>query len=285
MFKYNNSEKAVYEYFVDPDYMRVLGLKLLAGRNFNQAIAVDTVSSVIINETMMRDFGWTPENAVGQRLTGYSNDLTPVVIGVVNNFHYLGLHQQIQPQMFQQFSSYQPYKFFVRIQSGEPSKALAAIQTVWKSIAPEYPLKFSFLDESLDRFYQSETRWSNIIGWAGGISIFLACLGLLGLASLAVVNRNKEIGIRKVLGASFTTIISMLSKDFLKLVLIAFIIATPLSWYFINQWLQDYPYRINVEWWVFAITGAVTIFISLLTVSLQAIKAAIANPVKSLRTE
>ena len=137
----------------------------------------------------------------------------------------------------------------------------------------------------LDRFYKSEARWSNIVGWAGGISIFLACLGLLGLAALAVVNRTKEIGIRKVLGASLSAIISLLSKDFLKLVLIAFIIATPLAWYFMNKWLQDYAYRINISWWVFAVTGATIIIIALLTVSFQAIKAAIANPVKSLRTE
>jgi len=134
-------------------------------------------------------------------------------------------------------------------------------------------------------FYQSEARWSNIVGWAGGISIFLACLGLIGLAALAVVNRTKEIGIRKVLGASLSAIISLVSKDFLKLVLIAFLIATPLAWYFMNKWLQDYPYRINISWWVFAFTGASTIIIALIIVSFQAIKVAISNPVHSLRTE
>jgi putative ABC transport system permease protein len=187
--------------------------------------------------------------------------------------------------MFQQFPSYEPHKFFVRIPPGDPSNALATLQTVWKSIAPDYPLKYNFLDENLDHFYQSEAKWSNIVGWAGGISIFLACLGLLGLAALAVANRTKEIGIRKVLGASLSAIISLLSKDFLKLVLIALVIASPLAWYFMHKWLEDYAYRINISWWVFAVTGGGTITIALFVISFQAIKAAIANPVKSLRTE
>ncbi|MGH2648033.1 MAG: ABC transporter permease, partial [Ginsengibacter sp.] len=289
MFKYDGKDKIVYEYFIDPDYMRVLGLKLSTGRNFDVTIASDTVTSVIINEAMMNDFGWTFKNAVGQRLKGYYDDENdakiPTVIGVVKDFNYLGFNSKIEPQMFQQFSSYQPYKFFVRIQPGDPSKALATLQTTWKNIAPDYPLKYNFLDEDLDHFYKSEARWSNIVGWAGGISIFLACLGLLGLAALTAINRTKEISIRKVLGASLSAIIGLLSKDFLKLVLIAFIIATPLALYFMDKWLQDYAYRINISWWVFAITGFCVVAIALITISFQAIKAAFANPVKSLRNE
>ena len=284
-FKYNGKDKTVYEYFVDPDYLQTLGLQLLAGRNFDPGIASDTVNSVIVNETMVRDFGWTMQTAVGQQVKGFRDNLTPVVIGVVKNFNFFAFSQEIEPQMFQQFSSYQPYKFFVRIQPGDPAKALTTLQTSWKKIAPDYPLKYSFLDDNLNRFYQSEVRWSNIVGWAGGISIFLACLGLLGLAALAVVNRTKEIGIRKVLGASISTITGLISKDFLKLVMIAFAIAAPLAWWFMNKWLQDYPYRIHIQWSVFVITGVATITLALITVSFQAIKAAIANPVKSLRTE
>jgi putative ABC transport system permease protein len=262
-------------------------MQLLAGRNLVAAISSDTTSAVIINEALMNELGWTPENSIGQQLKGYGNFgvKDPSVIGVIKDFNYADLHQQVEPQIFHEFASVQPYHFFVRIAPGDPSKALAAIQTAWKKVAPEYPLKYNFLDEDLDRFYQSEARLSNIISWAGGISIFLACLGLLGLAALAAVNRTKEIGIRKVLGASASVIIGLLSKDFLKLVVIAFVIATPLAWYFMNKWLQDYAYRININWWVFAITGALIILIALITVSFQAIKAAIANPVKSLRTE
>jgi len=289
MFKYNGKDKTVYEYFIDPDYLPVLGLKLIAGRNFDPTISSDTVTSVIINETMMNNFGWTFQNAVGRRLKGYLDDendrRTPVVIGVVKDFNYLAFSSKVEPQMFQQFSFYEPYKFFVRIRPGDPSKVLATLQKTWKDIAPDYPLKYSFLDEDLDQFYKSEARWSNIVGWAGGISIFLGCLGLLGIAALAISNRTKEIGIRKVLGASLAAIIGLLSKDFLKLVLIAFIIATPLAWYFMNKWLQEYAYRINISGWVFVITGAATIIIALLVISYQSVKAVLSNPVKSLRTE
>ena len=150
---------------------------------------------------------------------------------------------------------------------------------------PEYPLKYSFLDEDLRRFYEGEERWGKIVGWAGGISIFLACLGLLGLAALAAVNRTKEVGIRKVLGASVTGIVGLLSKDFLKLVVIALLIASPLAWYFMHRWLEGFAYRINIGWSVFLITAIGAMLVALVTVGVQAVKAAVANPVTSLRTE
>jgi putative ABC transport system permease protein len=149
----------------------------------------------------------------------------------------------------------------------------------------DLPFQYDFLDDRLDHFYKSEVRWSRIIGWAGGISIFLACLGLLGLAALAAVNRTKEIGIRKVLGATIPNIVGLLSKDFLKLVVIAIMVASPLAWYFMSKWLQDFAYRINIGWIVFAIAGLSVAALALITISLQAIRAALANPVKSLRTE
>jgi putative ABC transport system permease protein len=285
---YHNKQIMLTQYDIDADYIPTLGMQLLAGRNFNAAILSDSIHSVIINEALMNELGWTIKNSVGRSLEGYANyglAKPPVVIGIVRDFNYADLHQQVQPQIFDEFPFSQPYHFFIRVKPGDPSKALALIQTAWKKIAPEYPLKYNFLDEDLNRFYQSEEHLSNIIGWAGGISIFLACLGLLGLAALAAVNRTKEIGIRKVLGASVSTIASLLSRDFLKLVLIAFVIATPLAWYLMNKWLQDYAYRINISWWVFAITGLLVVLISLVTVSFQAIKAATTNPAKSLRTE
>ena len=187
--------------------------------------------------------------------------------------------------MFQQFAFHKPHKFFVRIQPASVSKTLAILQAEWKNVVSDYPFQYSFLDEDLDRFYKSETRWSNIIGWASGISIFLACLGLFGLAALAAVNRTKEIGIRKVLGASLATIVRLLSKDFFRLVIIALLIASPLAWYFMNKWLQNYAYQVHIGWWVFVATGAATIVIAVGVISFQTIKAAIANPIKSLRTE
>jgi putative ABC transport system permease protein len=284
-FEYNGKHKDVYEYFVDPDYIKVMGIKLIAGRNFDPTISSDTVTSVIINEAMLNDFGWTLANAVGQELKGYSENFTPVVIGVVKNFNFRPFSEKIGPQMFHQFHDYSPYKYFVKIRPGDPSVAVTAIKKAWATAVPDLPLTYDFLDENLNRFYRSESKWSNIVGWAGGISIFLACLGLFGLAALAAVNRTKEIGIRKVLGASVGGIVKLLSKDFLKLVVIALVIAVPFAWYFMNKWLQDFAYRISIGWWVFIMVGCMALLIAFITIGLQAIKAAVANPVKSLRSE
>jgi putative ABC transport system permease protein len=262
-----------------------MGMSMLAGRNFNPAIADDTVLSVIINETMMNDFGWTLDNAVGQPITGYMESKTPVVIGVVKNFHYRPFKEKVEPQLFHQFADYAPTKIFVRIKPGSPAPALAAMQKAWTAIVPDLPMNYTFLDESIDNFYKVEQRWTRIIGWAGGISIFLACLGLFGLAALAAVNRTKEIGIRKVLGASLQGIVGLLSKDFLKLVIIALVIAAPVAWYFMHQWLQDFAYRINIGWWVFIVAGSLAVIIAFITIGFQAVKAGMANPVKALRSE
>jgi len=276
------------EYNVDADYIPTLGMRMLAGRNFSPDIASDTIDNVIINEAMMNEYGWTPGNAIGKPLEGFDNHglaKAPTVIGVVKNFNYLGLQHKIEPQIFLRFPHAQPMHFFVRLRPGNPATALATIGAEWKKILPNYPIKYKFLDEDLDRFYQSEERLSNIIGSAGGLSIFLSCIGLLGLSVLAVSNRTKEIGIRKVLGASLTAIFQLISKDFLQLVGIAVVIATPIVWWVMHQWLQDYAYRIRIEWWVFVLTGVTITGLALLTVGFQAMRAAVANPVKSLRTE
>jgi len=284
-FDYKGKLKQVYEYFVDPEYIPLMRMQLLAGRNFDRTIMSDTVTSVIVNEAMVRDFGWTLENAIGQELAGYSESKTPVVIGVVKDFNFRPFSEKIGAQMFHQYTGYTPYKYFVKLKAGNPSAALASLQQTWNSLVPDLPFNYSFLDEDLDNFYKSEVRWGRIIGWAGGISVFLACLGLFGLAALAAVNRTKEIGIRKVLGASLASIIKLLSKDFLRLIVIAFAIATPLAWYFMNKWLQDFAFRIDIPVWIFIASCALAIIVALITIGSQALKAGIANPVKSLRTE
>ncbi len=287
-FEYKGVHKDVYEYFIDHDYMEVMGMQLISGRNFDPRIAADTQYSVIANEAMVRDFGWTIESAIGQKLDGYYDDSTaqmPVVIGVVKDFHFRPLSEEVSPQMFHQFADYVPYKYFVRTKAGEPTEALAAMEKTWKSIAPGYPLRYSFLDENLDRFYHAEKRLSKIIGWAGGISIFLACLGLFGLAALAAANRTKEIGIRKVCGASLMSITRLLSTGFLKLVLIALIIATPLAWILMKGWLADFAYRIEIPVWIFALAGFGATLIAFVTVCFQSVKAAMTSPVTSLRSE
>ena len=284
-FDYNGKLKQVFEYFIDPDFIPLMRMQLLRGRNFERGSMSDTVTSVIVNEAMVKDFGWTMDNAVGQPLKGYSEHKTPVVIGVVKDFHFRPLNEKVEPQMFHQFNGYTPFKYIVGLKPGNPSKALASLQKAWGSLVPDLPLKYSFLDENLDNFYKAEVRWGRIIGWAGGISIFLACLGLFGLAALAAVNRTKEIGIRKVLGASLSSIVRLLSKDFLKLIIIAFVIATPLAWYFMHKWLQDFAYRISIPAWIFIASSGLVIVIALITIGSQALKTGTANPVKSLRTE
>jgi len=162
---------------------------------------------------------------------------------------------------------------------------MAAMENTWKGLVPDATFKYSFLDEDLDNFYITEKRWSGIVGWAGGISILLACLGLFGLVSLASVNRTKEVGIRKVLGASVPQVWLLLSKNFLKLILLAMLIAFPVSWWLMNDWLQGFAYRIAITPFVFVAAGVSVLMITLITISVQSIKAAMANPVKSLRTE
>jgi putative ABC transport system permease protein len=282
----NGKHYDVYEYGIDENYLAVMGMQLLAGRNLDPKIAADNLTSVIVNEAFLKEFGWTMEEALGRRLTGYSEkpERVPVVIGVVKDFHFRPFREEVKPQMFLRFD-YTPRKFFVRLKPGNPAAALAIMQTAWRSVVPDLPFTYSFLDEDLDAFYKAEARWSTIVGWAGGISIFLGCLGLFGLAALAAVNRTKEIGVRKVLGATVAGLAGLLSKDFIKLVLAANLIAWPIAYVAMNKWLQNFAYRIDFNWWVFAMAGGLTVAIALITVSFQAIKAALANPVEALRYE
>jgi putative ABC transport system permease protein len=285
VFKYNDKGAMAFFNSVDADYMNVLGMQLLTGRTFDSAKPEDTTNSVIVNEALMNELGWTIQNVVGQQLNGFSPDKTPVVIGVVKNFNFRPLTEKVMPQLFCAFFDQNHQKLFVRIKPGNPAPALELINKTWNNLVSDVPLQYSFLDEKIDNYYKAEQRWSSIVEWAGGISIFLACLGLFGLAALTAVNRVKEIGIRKVLGASISNIVTLLSKDFLKLIVIALAIASPVASYFMNKWLQSFAYRINIGWTVFAIAGLFVIMITLITISFQTIKAAFANPVNSLRTE
>jgi putative ABC transport system permease protein len=285
-FKYNNKDiKYLNDYFIDPSYITVLGMQLLRGRDFSPTTTADTVTSVIVNEAMVKDFGWSIDNAVGQRLIGYNSPNIPVVVGVVRNVNFFSMTENIKPQMFHQFQTYQPNKFFIRVLPGTQEKVLTALNKEWKKYSPDYPFVYYFLDEKIDQFYKAEVRWSRIISWAGAISLLLACLGLFGLVSLAAVNRTREIGIRKVLGASILGIINLLAMDFLRLILVSFIIASIGGWWFMNRWLQGYAYRIDIPLWIFPVTGMLTVAIAFITISVQAIKAATIPPMKSLRSE
>ena len=269
---------------IDPDYRKVLGMRLVAGRDLETPAAGDTLKRIIINETMMKAFGWTPQNAIGQQIKGFQGKKA-VVAGVVKNFNYRPLSEGVKNQVFETTTDKGYTHFYVRIARGNPARALTLIQKAWQSAMPGIPLKYSFVDQDLSNYYTSEERWTNIVGWAGALSIFLGCLGLLGLAALAAINRTKEFGVRKILGASISNIVNLLLKDFLKLVLLAFLIASPIAWYFMSKWLQGYANHVNISWTVFLFAGLFVIAIALITISYHAIKAALMNPVKSLRSE
>lgn len=286
-FEYQGKTTDIFEHFIDSDYLRVLKLPLVSGRNFDPNRLQDTVTSVILNETAVRHFGWTSETAIGQVLSGYNvadPKRNPVVIGVVQDYHFRSLHEKLYPMLFMAHGRL-PQQFFVRIAPGDPQQALSQMQAAWTKAEPVLPFRYTFLDENLQKSYVAESRMSTTIAWAGGIAIFLACLGLFGLAALSTLNRTKEIGIRKVLGASVAGITGLLTKDFLKLVVVAIVIASPIAYYFMQQWLADFAYQIDLQWWMFALAGAAALVIAFLTVGFQSVKAAVANPVESLRSE
>jgi len=284
---YEDRHKETFEYFVQDNYLAVMGMELRAGRDFDPEIRADSLTSVIVNEAFVRDFGWTNEQAVGQRLTGYTEkpENTPVVIGVVKDFHFRPFGEEMKPQLFNRFPGSPTRRFFVRIRPGDPRPAIQVLREAWTRLVPDLPFAYSFLDDDLDAFYRSETRQAAVVGWAGGISIFLGCLGLFGLAALAAVNRTKEIGIRKVLGATSAHIAMLLSKEFVRLVVIANLVAWPVAWVAMNGWLRNFAYRIGLQAWVFALAGGLSLLVALLTVGSQAMRSAAANPVETLRNE
>jgi putative ABC transport system permease protein len=285
-YEFNGKKDGVIEYPVDTAFLHVIGMRLLAGRNFSGERGLDTAGAVIVNETLVKtDLGLTPGEAIGVQIKSMFGNERKTIIGVVKDFNFEKLTRQVRPQLFFMPAHLQPERIFVHLRAGDPSSALSSVEAAWKRAVPELPLHYSFLDEDLDRYYKAEARWRDIIGCAGGVSIFLACLGLFGLAALTALNRVKEIGIRKVLGASVMEIMQLLTAGFLKLVLLASLIASPLTWYFMTRWLQQFAYRIEPGWWVFAATALVAVGIAGITIGVQAFRSASANPVRNLRLE
>jgi len=285
-YDFKGTVKTIIEYPVDADFIPVMGMRLLAGRNFDPSITSDTVGNVIVNETFARnELGLGPQQAIGQQFKSVREKATKTVIGVVRDFNFERLNRKVRSQIFFMPVQFAPSAIFVHLRGGDPTAPIAAMRDLWARLAPDVPFQYSFLDEDLDRFYKSEARWGNIIAWAGGVSVFLAVLGLFGLAALAAANRIKEIGIRRVLGASPVGIVTLMTRSFLRLVLLAAVIAAPLAWYFMHQWLQEYAYRTNIHWWTFVLTSLVALVIAYLTIGVQVLRAARSNPVENLRTE
>jgi len=277
----NGTEIHMNIYHVDDDYLKTLGINIKEGRYFSKDFGSDSAAAVI-NEAAVRELGWNNTNPIGKTIVR-SGQLPFKIIGVMNDFNYASAKQKIAPLMMLLGNNYGG--LIIKIKTADVTGFLNDLKTKWNSFNPQGPLSYNFLDEKFAALYASELRTQQIFSAFAILAIIIATLGLFGLSAFVIEQRTKEIGIRKVLGASVHNVLVLVSKEFLSLVLIAFIISIPVTFWAMNKWLQDYAYRINIAWWVFALAGTVALLIALITVSFQSIKAAMANPVKSLRTE
>jgi hypothetical protein len=272
---------------VDYDFLETIGVRLLAGRSFSPAYPGDTsknVRNIIVSESMARQFA--EKNIVG--LSFYSDSSRPKwnIIGLIPDIHLHSLHEKVGALTLQMAKRDDALSYImVKVRTNNPRQAMALVRDTYKTIEPDNTTNASFLTENTYRWYAKEERLSTLFCTSALIAIVLSCLGLFAIVSLVIGKRRKEIGVRKVLGASVTGLMGLLSKEFLRLVALAFVIATPIAWYFLRQWLTDFPYRIELSWWVFPLAGLTALTIALGTISVLTIQASMANPVKSLRTE
>jgi putative ABC transport system permease protein len=273
--------------YVDDNFLQTLNIQPLAGRLFGPGFHSDTTNGIIINEKAAKEFGFSSaKDAVNKKLFNKFQDNTNTftIVGVVKDFHYEDLHLPVTPYGFMLNTAGFNY-MVIHAKPGNMASMLKTIESSWKKYDQNDPFDYSFLDEDFDKNYQADTRLAGIVGYFTVVAILISCLGLFGLAAFSAEQRTKEIGVRKVLGASVKTIVSLLSVDFLKLIIASIIIASPLAWWLMNKWLQEFAYRKDIDWTIFAYTATIAIFIGLITIGSQALKAALANPVKSLRSE
>lgn len=283
-----NESKRVFMNWVDDSFLQTLDIKPAKGRFFSKAFPSDSNARMILNETAIKQLGYgTPEDAVGKYavIDWQGESYRYEIVGVAKDFHFQDLHVPIEPYGFQLIHQPQFNYLLVHAKPGDIKASLTAVETIWRKLNPNEPFDYSFLDQDFNKNYQAENRLSSIVGYFTIIAILISCLGLFGLAAFSAEQRTKEIGVRKVLGASVAGLVGLLSKDFMKLVAIAVLIASPVAWLIMNKWLQDFAFRTGIGWQVFAITGLVALFVAIVTISFQAIRAALSNPVKSLRTE
>ncbi len=283
--------------FAGYDFVETFGMEMAAGRTFSRAVPSDTTRGIVVNEAFARAYGWTPDEAVGKRLPGASFP-DHEILGVVQDFHFASLHVPVGPLVLTpnpdvllrgasnvNFEGETAIDLAVRLAPGDVPAALARLETVWKRVVPEQPFAFHFLDGALDAQYRQEARLGQIVRVAAGLAVLIACLGLFGLAALAAARRTKEIGVRKVLGASVPDLVVLLAKDFALLVLVGFGVAAPVAWLAMSRWLDGFAYRIGLGPGLFLLAGVLTLVVALLTVSVHALRAATADPVQSLRYE
>lgn len=285
-FKFANRDQdekfVIRERFADADYLDTYGLKLIAGRNLTPS---DTIKEYVVNEALLRKLNiQDPQQIIGQSLQYYRSAIPMPIVGVVRDFHLQSLHEAVQPCFIA--SSADLYRQAgIRLSGQRIQQSLRQIEGVWQKFYPTQVFEATFLDENLARYYETETLISRLVDTATLVAILIGCLGLYGLMTFVVIQRTKEIGIRRVLGASAISVVKLLADDFLRLVLIAFLVAAPIGWYLMNRWLEDFAYRIELEWWFFGAAGLSMTGVALVTVASHSMKAALANPVKSLRME
>jgi putative ABC transport system permease protein len=291
--KNGGKDYSVSMFLGDHGYIKTLGLQLIAGRDFSKDMATDVREAFIINETAVKEFGFdSPEKALGQPIHWNewvpADTLNPVkkgkVIGVVKDFHYKSLHEKVTATVIH-IVPQELYKIAVKVKEADMQKTIAYIHTVWNKFSPQFPLDYKFMDETYGKMYTTEQKLSKLLWIFAALAIAVGCMGLFGLAAFSVQQRIKEIGIRKVLGATAFNIMELLSRNFITLVFIASMIAIPVGWWAMSSWLNDFPYRITLTWGVFVLATIAALAIALVTVSFQSVRAATANPVKSLRTE
>jgi putative ABC transport system permease protein len=270
---------------VDADFLPTLGVPVLEGRNFSLDYPADSTNSVMVNETFVKEAG-LKSPVVGKTLDFINGqNVKMTIVGVIKDYHYESLKEKIKPQVLSVQPNLPFGKFLLRLNPATAANTIREIEKTYRSLIPFHPFTYDYKDDLNYKEYEAEAKWKQIIFFSTILVIFISCIGLFGLTTLSVQKRTKEIGIRKVLGAGTFAITGLVSRNFLLLVMIAFVIAVPAAWYAVQQWLQNFPYRIEMQWQLFALASLLTIAIAFLTVSFQAIKAAVDNPVKSLRTE
>lgn len=273
---------ASYEH-IDENYFSTLQIPVIKGRNFSPAFPADSAHSLIINETFAQQAGWT--NPIGQSVESPNTGKPMIVVGVIRDFNFHPLTAKVAPQLFTIGPPGEYLEFDIRVAPANPSATLGFIKKTFKKFAPYSPFSYTFKKDDNQHAYDAQQKWRQIVSFAAVFTVFISCIGLFGLATLATQRRIKEIGIRKVLGASVPNLVRLLSMNFVQLVLLANLIAVPIAWWAVNKWLQNFAYRITLQWWVFALAIGITLLIAWLTVGFHALKAAIANPVDNLRVE
>ncbi len=284
-YNYNDQHVSLNVFTIESNYLDILGLELVDGRNFNPDLSTDSLNSVLVNETLVKELEL--EDPVGKEIPGFDsqNHGKPVIIGVVKDHYFQSMYNSMEPAFFTINPVWGHSSLLIRIRPENTQQSLALISDTWKLLVPEIPFSYSFLDDELNKIYQNDQRWTTIINYSSFFAILIACMGLFGLVTLTVSSREKEVGIRKVLGATITQITSLFAKDFVKLVALGVFIATPIAWYFMNQWLTNFAYHISIGPVHFIIAAVLVLTISLITISVQTIRAGSTNPAETLMND